>query len=116
MTNFFIGHNVDVDNFSKAMVCFSCDNHVDAIKFMNDPTGFPDDMFFVHPATVTNAVSVGDFTFINADDTFFSKVDVDDSCDCDDTDINNNKFINWFFSDSDDFNDFCDSVFLCSKS
>lgn len=99
MTNFFIGHNVDVDNFSKAMVCFSCDNHVDAIKFMNDPTGFPDDMFFVHPADVTNAINVGDFTFIHADCSFFSKVvDVGDSCDSDDADNNKNNFVNWFFS------------------
>jgi hypothetical protein len=118
MTNkFFVGHNVDVDNFSKAMVCFWCDNHTDALKFMDDPTCFPNDMFLVHPAAVTNAFNVGDFTFIHADCSFFSKVDVDDvddSCDCDDTDINSNKFANWFFSDSDDFNDFCDSVFFCS--
>ena len=30
--------------------------------------------------------------------------------------INNNKFVNWFFSDSDDFNDFCVSSFSCSKT
>ena len=115
--NFFVGHMVDVDDCSKAMACFSCDNHNDAMKFMNDPTGFPNDMFFVHPGSVTNSFKVGDFTFIHADCSFFSKVsDMDDSSDCGDAFINNNKFVNWFFSDSDDFNDFCDSIFSCSKS
>ena len=105
---------VDVDDCSKAMVCFSCNNHIDAIKFMNDPTAFPNDMFFVHPGSVTDSFKMGDFTFIHADCSFFSKVV--DSCDCGDADINNNKFVNWFFSDSDDFNDFCNSTFSCSKT
>lgn len=97
--NFFVGHMVDVDNFSTPMACFACDNHTDAMNFMADPTGFPDSMFFVHPANVTNSFKIGDFTFINADCSFFSKVnDTNDSCDCDDADINGNKFVSWFFS------------------
>ena len=97
--NFFIGHMVDVDNFSTTMACFACDNHTDAMNFMADPTGFPDSMFFVHPASVTDSFIVGDFTFIRTDYSFFSKVnDVNDSCDCDDADINGNKFVSWFFS------------------
>ena len=97
--NFFVGHMVDVDDFSRAMVCFSCNNPVDAIGFMNDPTGFPDDMFFVHPGNVTDSFRMGDFTFIHTDCSFFSKVnDTNDSCDCDDADINGNKFVSWFFS------------------
>jgi hypothetical protein len=83
--NFFIGHNVDVDNFSKFMVCFMCENHTDAMKFMDDPTGFPNDMFLVHPAAVTNAFNVGDFTFIHTEYSFFTKVS-DFNSDMDDTD------------------------------
>lgn len=99
MTNFFIGHNVDVDNFSGTMACFACDNHTDAMKFMNDPTGFPNDMFLVHPASVTNSFRVGDFTFIDTDCSVFSKVnDVNDSNDSDDADVNKNNFVSWFFS------------------